>query len=446
MPDEPAKASPLWKRRDRGCLAWPVLMAGLWLMLLPLSPTAFALDVSSGIPDAQQPVFNTTRIVLAWDAGHAVLTIDLGTPGQADGHALLLPIPGEVETQKIEAGDLSALEHLDDATAPRLTEVLEIPCALPPLAPTSRDTMFSHRAKNDTGAYEAMVIAPVRIEEIEKHLYGSRFNLSQSIRSIIASYIKQKMRFILVRKADKLSETRPPSAFQLLKISYDTKNFILPIRLNSNQGLQDILLFTLTRHGRVEPANYITTKLKTDVKLPLFIRQDFSNFYQAMFDRANRGDTPRSVLLEYFGSGESCLTCLAPSLNVSDLRSLGATREIPKGGDSQNVYVTRLHARFDTTHFPEDLILNETRDRESFVARYLLPTLSTAQIACPAGKDYQESLSNSAWHQAQELQKLTGWPASDIMIKMAETGQSLRYTPHDTERDPLFYQFLYGGR
>ena len=416
------------------------------MMLLPLSLTAFAMEVSSGIPDAQQPVFNTIRIVLAWDAGHAVLTIDLGAPGQADGQALLLPIPGEIETQKIEAGDLAALEHLDDATAPRLTEVFEAPCALPPLASTSRETIFSRRAKNDTGAYEAMIIAPARIEEIEKHLSGKRFDLSPSIRSILASYIKQKMNFLLIKGTDKPSEARSIFAFQLLKISYDTKNFMLPIRLNSNQGLQDILLFTLTRHGRVEPANYILTKLRTDVELPLFIKQHLPNFYQAMFDHVNRGDALHSVLLEYFGSGEGCLICLAPSLNASDLRSLGATWGNTNGSGSQNVYVTRLHARFDTAHFPEDIILNETRDRESFVPRYLVPTPSTAHVVCPAGRDYQESLSNRAWHQAQELQKLTGWSASDIMIKMDETGQSLRYYRHDTDRDTLFYQFLYGGR
>ncbi len=452
MPDNPEKVCLLWKGGGRRRLARPVLLAGFWLMLLPLSLAVSALDVASAIPDAQRPSHNTTRIVLAWDnAGHAVLTVDLGAPRQADGQALLLPIPGEIETREIEAGDLAVLERLDAITAPRLTEISETdPCARPPrtvpLPPLGKETPLVHQTTNISGGYDVRILAPARSEDIEKLLSDSHYYLSPAVRTILASYLKQKMQFILVRIAEKPTGTRPPTRIQPLKISYKTQNFMLPIRLGDTQDLNDILLFTLTRHGRVEPANYITTKLKIDVELPLFVRHDFPGFYQAMFDRANRGDAPHSVLLEYAGGGEDCPSCPVPSLNASDLRGLGAIWGTPDGRSTPNVYITRLHARFDPAYFPEDLILNETRDREGFVARYRVPSPPSAHAKCPAGEDYQENLANRARRQAQDLQRLTGWPADDIMTRMGHRGQLLRNDWPDTESDPLFYQFLYGGR
>ena len=39
---------------------------------------------------------------------------------------------------------------------------------------------------------------------------------------------------------------------------------------------------------------------------------------------------------------------------------------------AQNVFLTRLHVRYDAAHFPEDLTFQETSDRSNFQARYIL--------------------------------------------------------------------------
>lgn len=39
---------------------------------------------------------------------------------------------------------------------------------------------------------------------------------------------------------------------------------------------------------------------------------------------------------------------------------------------ARDVFMTRLHVRYDAAHFPEDLVFQETADRSNFQARYVL--------------------------------------------------------------------------
>jgi hypothetical protein len=57
-----------------------------------------------------------------------------------------------------------------------------------------------------------------------------------------------------------------------------------------------------------------------------------------------------------------------------------------------NVYLTRLHVRYDAAHFPEDLIFQETTDRSNFQGRYVLRHPYTGPITCAEGEAYRRSL------------------------------------------------------
>jgi hypothetical protein len=43
----------------------------------------------------------------------------------------------------------------------------------------------------------------------------------------------------------------------------------------------------------------------------------------------------------------------------------------------QQVFLTRLHVRYDNAHFPEDLVFQETGDRVNFQGRYVLAVVSS---------------------------------------------------------------------
>jgi hypothetical protein len=125
-----------------------------------------------------------------------------------------------------------------------------------------------------------------------------------------------------------------------------------------------------------------------------------------------------------------CDPCAADPLSREELRQLGVfwlegggpgvtpggitPRRAPMPSGAQEVFLTRLHVRYDAAHFPEDLAFQETGDRQNFQARYVLRHPWKAEIACPAGDQYRQQLARRQEAEAQALATLTGWSIDDI--------------------------------
>jgi hypothetical protein len=80
----------------------------------------------------------------------------------------------------------------------------------------------------------------------------------------------------------------------------------------------------------------------------------------------------------------------------------------------QNVFVTRLHIRYDKAHFPEDLVFQETGDRTNFQGRYVMRQPWTGPATCPQAEVYRRELRERQEREAQTLASLTGWPLAEI--------------------------------
>src|SRR5207249_3987984 len=78
-----------------------------------------------------------------------------------------------------------------------------------------------------------------------------------------------------------------------------------------------------------------------------------------------RREDMRSVFLEYAWDMSWCDPCAADPLSREELRQLGVFW-LDEGGAGVNVFLTRLHVRYDAAHFPEDLTFQETGDRQNF--------------------------------------------------------------------------------
>src|SRR5207247_102094 len=101
--------------------------------------------------------------------------------------------------------------------------------------------------------------------------------------------------------------------------------------------------------------------------------------------------------------------------------SLWPPTRVPGPGFSsaQSVFITRLHVRYDNAHFPEDLLFQETADRENFQARYVLRHPWTGDATCEAATNYRQQLRPRQEREAQTLATLTGWDVNDIRKKMS---------------------------
>jgi len=211
---------------------------------------------------------------------------------------------------------------------------------------------------------------------------------------------------------------------------------MLPIRLgtvNAN-GPQELYVYTLTRKGRVETTNYRTVKLRTDAEIPTFVKdpKEFGRMYRAVFDEHVTREQMSAVFQEYAWDMGWCDPCAADPLTAEELRRLGVFWVAPPVGEAtairapqpgaQNVFVTRLHVRYDRAHFPEDLVFQETGDRTNFQGRFVMRQPWTGPANCPEAENYARELRARQEREAQTLASMTGWNLDEIRRRIGLGG------------------------
>jgi hypothetical protein len=154
------------------------------------------------------------------------------------------------------------------------------------------------------------------------------------------------------------------------------------------------------------------------------VKDKFGDFYRDLFTQQVKRESDRGVFLEYAWDMNWCDPCAANPLSAEELRGLGVfwqenVGRIGRGmGQAQNVYLTRLHVRYDAAHFPEDLVFQETSDRANFQTRYILRHAWTGSDECAAATAYRQQLRERYEREAQTLATLTGWNIGDIRRTM----------------------------
>ena len=195
---------------------------------------------------------------------------------------------------------------------------------------------------------------------------------------------------------------------------------MLPIRLgmvNAN-GPQELFVYALTRNGRVETTNYRTVKLPADIDVPLYVNRASSELLQGDVRAAGReGERPRGVPRVRLGHE---LVRPVRRRSAVERRAAAPRRLLARRQDGRapNVFLTRLHVRYDSAHFPEDLVFQETGDRANFQGRYVLRHAWTGGETCAAAADYRRALRDRHAREAEQLARLTGWNITDIRQKM----------------------------
>ena len=443
------------------------------LTALASAPTVLAF-CGFYVAKADTKLFNqASQVVLARHEDKTVLTMANDFKGDPKEFAIVVPVPTLLEKGQIHVGERAVIEHLDAYTAPRLVEYFdENPCrprmlmaprASAPMRSTARDEEARAKslgvtieARYTVGEYDILILSARESSGLETWLRDNGYRIPTGATAILGSYIKQNMKFFVAKvnlqEQSKLGFTylRP------LQVAYESPKFMLPIRLGTvnADGPQELFVYALTRRGRVETTNYRTVRLPSDAQIPLFVRDEFPRFYRDMFTQQVKKEDMRAVFLEYAWDMNWCDPCAADPLTREELPQLGVfwvdvapagpsipgsrgRRFAPSG--AVDVFVTRLHVRYDAAHFPEDLVFQETADRTTFQGRYILRHPWKGAEACEAAKRYGEELRGRADREAQTLAALTSWPIEEIRTKMrADYG--------DLPGEPLpWWRRLWGG-
>ena len=400
------------------------------------------------VAQADSKLFNkSSKVVLTRDGDQTAITMASDYQGDAKQFALVVPVPTFIERKQIGVVDMKTIDHIDAYSAPRLVEYSdEDPCNPPPApapmamlgaAPTPTFAMVVAAAKRgvtveanyDVGEYDVLILSAKESDGLVDWLTENGYKIPAGAGPVLGSYIKQNMHFFVAKVNLDRMKLIGAGYLRPLQVRYETAKFMLPLRLgtvNAN-GPQDLIVYALTRNGRVEAVNYPNVKVPSGMDVPLYVKDEFGPFYKSMFERSVAKERMRAVFVEYAWNMGSCDPCSAPPMSNKELVELGA-RWIGDASEEPVLwgvpaYVTRLHVRYDAKSFPEDIAFEETADTENFQGRYVLRHPWPGEANCPAGKEYLAQLPAAFARQADNLVALTGWPRKEIETRMAATGQ-----------------------
>jgi hypothetical protein len=291
-------------------------------------------------------------------------------------------------------------------------------------------------ARYSVEEYEIVILSAQQSDGLQAWLTENGYKMPAGAGDVLASYIKQKMHFFVAKVDLDRMKLAGRNFIRPLQVRYSSPKFMLPIRLGTvnADGPQDLILLALTQRGRVETTNYQTERVPTDIDVPLFIQSRFADFYRTMFDRAVARSGGTSVFLEYAWNTGWCDPCSAPPPTPADLSTFGANWGVTPRGDASyyasGPFLTRLHIRYDRAHFPEDLILNETKDDDNFQARYIMNHLWTGEPKCEWGAKYKDRVAERGRKELDNVASLTGWSRDMIKAEMKQSGEPTAYRRH----------------
>jgi hypothetical protein len=414
-----------------------LLLLALSLLLWPTPGHSFCgFYVAAG----NAKLFNrSSQVVMVRDQDRTVLTMANDFQGEPKEFAIVVPVPTVLEKGQIHVGDQAAIDHLEAFTAPRLVEYFdESPCAMREQAmdranygqlksmaagapkPASRGVTIL--AQYTVGEYDILILSAKESRGLETWLTEHRYRIPAGASRALNAYIKQDMKFFVAKVNLKEQQKLGFQHLRPIQIAYESPKFMLPIRLgmvNAN-GPQELFVFALTRQGRVEATNYRTVKVPSDVDVPLYVKDQFADFYRAVFDRQVKQQDMSVVFTEYAWDMGWCDPCASPPLSSDELKQLGVFwLDDASGGGSGSAFVTRLHVRYDRAHFPEDLVFQVTSDRTNFQGRYVMRHEWTGTDDCPGAKEYRKTLPERRAKTARNLADLTGWDLGRIRERMA---------------------------
>ncbi|WP_353931075.1 DUF2330 domain-containing protein [Okeanomitos corallinicola TIOX110] len=429
--------------------------------VLSFAPTALAF-CGFYVAKADTKLYNkASQVIIARDENKTVLTMANDFQGEVKDFAMVVPVPTVISEEDVRVAKPNIVERLDAFSAPRLVEYFdEDPCSpmeklrsIPAPMAATRGTMenessFADRslgvtveAKFNVGEYDILVLSAKESNGLETWLNRNGYKMPRGANQLLKPYIRSSMKFFVAKvNLDKFEK----SGYQFLRplqISYESPKFMLPIRLGmiNSTSEQDLIVYILSPQGQAEVTNYRTVKVPSNVNIPVFVKNEFGDFYKSMFQNSYTKEDKKVAFLEYAWDMGSCDPCSAQPLNSEELKEAGVfwldnfgdgnNRIRPGFGRpfiANNVYITRLHVRYTRNKFPEDLMFQTTSNRESFQGRYVLQHPFTGELECSAGRKYRQSLFQRFEKEAQTLAQLTNWNIQNIRQKMEITTEQFQ--------------------
>jgi len=409
------------------------------LLVLGFAPNASAF-CGFYVSKADTKLYNqASQVILARDGDRTIITMANDYQGEVEDFALVVPVPSVIKQEQVHVGNPKIIERLDAFSAPRLVEYFDPDPCQPPAESkpvggiintstpiqeeTGKSLGVTVEAKFTVGEYDIVVLSAKESNGLETWLNRNGYKIPRNARQLFRPYIRQNMKFFVAKVNLKEFDKSGYQFLRPLQIAYESKKFMLPIRLGiiNSQNEQDLIVYILSPQGQAELTNYRTVNIPSNTEVPLFVKDEFGDFYKAMFQKTYEREDKKVAFLEYAWNMGSCDPCAADPLSREELKEAGVFWLDPDA--LAGTFITRLHVRYTRDKFPEDLIFQETSNGQLFQGRYVLQHPFTGEMKCEAANNYQKYVRDRQEQELQTLAQLTGWNIRDLRRK-AQTTQS----------------------
>ncbi|MBP6664720.1 MAG: DUF2330 domain-containing protein [Chitinophagales bacterium] len=404
------------------------------------------------VAKADSKLFNeSSQVILVRDGNKTTLTMSNDFKGDVKDFAMVVPVPVVIKRDDIKIADESLFEALDGYSSPRLVEYYDQdPCprmmeddvvyskdmtesvTLSEVVVTKKSRGVKIEAQYTVGEYDILVLSATDSKGLEKWLIENGYKIPAKAREVLRPYIMSNTKFFVAKVNLEEQQNLGFNKLRPLQIHFESPKFMLPIRLgmaNAN-GNQDLIIYGLSKKGRIECTNYATLNMTSNRKIPEFIKDDFGHFYKDLFAKLWKNKGQKVAFLEYAWdvspqNGMKCDPCVNPGPQAYHLIQAGADWITDNGGGGGGrggwnggggggqAYFTRLHVRYNRTAFAQDLMFQETPNRENYQARYILTHPAQSQFDCGAqATTYLKEVIARRQTELANLAQLTGWDIS----------------------------------
>ena len=409
----------------------------------------------------------TSQVILVRDGNRNVITMYNDFKGSLKDFAMVVPVPVVLQKKDIKVVEQSIFNTLNEYSKPRLVEYYDQnPCnqyydkALEGRAPglslnevvvtgvgtAKRKSEVKIEAKYIVGEYDILILSAKESTALKTWLDDNGYKIPAGAEEVLEPYIKSNLKFFVVKVNEAEKKKLPGNFLRPIQISFSSPKFMLPIRLGmaNADGDQDMIVYAFTKKGRIETTNYRTVSLPTGKNIPLFVKNNFGNFYANLFQNQWDKEGKALAMLEYAWDVSpknfvKCDPCVATAPSSQDLVQAGVwwiNRDWTNYDDvwdddnySDNVYFTRLHVRYNRKSFPQDLMFQVTPNTDNYQARYVVTHPATGDFNCDAGKKYLKQLKQRRADELEMLTYLTGKSYSDWDVVSEQPEE--KYVPAD---------------
>lgn len=414
----------------------------------------------------------TSQVILVRDGNRNVITMYNDFKGNLKDFAMVVPVPVVLQKKDIKVVEQSIFNTLNEYSKPRLVEYYDQnPCAkydydkmeraapmsLSEVVVTGNATMkrkelgVKIEAKYLVGEYDILILSAKESSGLKTWLLENDYKIPAGAEEVLEPYIKSNLKFFVVKVNEAEKKKLPGNFLRPIQISFSSPKFMLPIRLGmaNADGDQDMIVYAFTKKGRIETTNYRTLSLPTGKNIPLFVKNNFGNFYANLFQNQWDKEGKALAMLEYAWDVSpknfvKCDPCVATAPSTQDLVQAGVwwINRVPmdigrnnyddvyeEDDYSTNVYFTRLHVRYNRKSFPQDLMFQVTPNTDNYQARYVVTHPATGDFNCEAGKKYLKMLKQRRADELEMLTYLTGKDYSDWDVVAGQPEE--KYVPAD---------------